>query len=65
MHFMFSETNNGYIELWQNGIRIMEVTGINLPLFNSIQNSLEVGISATQTGCVLLVDDVRLSPVPF
>jgi|JI10StandDraft_1071094.scaffolds.fasta_scaffold191684_3 hypothetical protein len=65
VHFLFSETNNGYIELWQNGIRIMEVTGINLPLFNSIQNSLEVGISATQTGCVLLVDDVRLSPVPF
>lgn len=65
VHFIFSETNTGIIQLWQNGNLIINTTGINLPLFNSIQNSLEVGISASSIGCVLLVDDVRLSPDPF
>lgn len=65
VHFLFSENNTGFIELWQNGIKIIDVSGINLPLFNSIQNSLEVGLSATSEGGVLLVDDIRLSTVPF
>lgn len=65
VHFLFSENNSGLIELWQNGIKIIDVSGINLPLFNSIQNSLEVGLSATSEGGVLLVDDIRLSAVPF
>lgn len=65
VHFLFSENNTGLIELWQNGIKIIDVSGINLPLFNSIQNSLEVGLSATSEGGVLLVDDIRLSTVPF
>ncbi len=65
VHFKFSETNTGIIQLWQNNLLIMDITGINLPLFNSIQNSLEVGASASSIGCVLLVDDIRLSPLPF
>lgn len=65
VHFQFSDTNNGIIELWQDGILLMSHTGINLPLFNSIQNSLEVGISSTSIGCVMLVDDIRLSPEAF
>ena len=65
IHLTFSETATGKIELWQDGVSILNVTGINLPLINSIQNSLEVGISSTPYGCVLLVDDIRLSPEPF
>jgi len=65
VHFQFSETNTGIIELWQDGVLLMSITGINLPLFNSIQNSLEVGVSSTSVGCVLLVDDIRLSPEAF
>jgi hypothetical protein len=65
VHLQFSDTNSGIIQLWQDGEVLLDINGINLPLFNSIQNSLEVGLSASSIGCVLLVDDVRLSPEPF
>lgn len=65
VHFRFSTTEDGVIELWQNNALILSTSGINLPVGNSVQNSLETGVTATNIGCVLLVDDVRLSPEPF
>lgn len=53
------------IELWQDGdLRISE-RGINLPTANSVQNRVEIGVSATSVGSVLLVDNMRISETPF
>lgn len=65
VHLGFSNTDNGVIELWQDGVELISTTGINLPTSNSLQNVLEVGISATQQETVLLMDDLRISDTPF
>lgn len=65
VHLRFSDQADGQLELWQDGVQLISTSGINIPSWNSIQNSLEVGISATQNDCVLLVDDVRLADAPF
>lgn len=65
VHFYLSDEQDGIIEMWQDGNLILSTTGINIPLSISIQNSLELGISATDIGATLLVDDVRLSEFPF
>lgn len=65
VHFRFSTSDTGLIELWQNNVLLMSVNGKNLPNGNSIQTSLEVGATATSDGCVLLIDDIKLSPTSF
>lgn len=65
VHLKYSNTGDGVIELWQDGVKIVSTTGINLPTSNAIQNVLEVGISATITNTVLLVDNLRVSDTPF
>ncbi len=65
VHLQFSSTDNGIIELWQDGEQVVNATGINLPTSNAIQNILEMGISATQEGCELLVDNMRISDTAF
>lgn len=65
VHFRFSTSETGLIELWQDNVLLMSVNGKNLPNGNSIQTSLEVGATATSDGCVLLIDDIKLSPIPF
>ncbi len=64
VHFVFHE-ENGRIELWQDGIRVLDVDAPTLPLSIAIQNNIEVGISATSQACEVFVDDVRLSPLPL
>jgi hypothetical protein len=65
VHFRFSELGDGLIELWQDGQLLLSTTGINLPTSNSVQDDLEVGISASSEGAVMYVDDVRISDKPF
>ena len=65
IHLKFSAANNGLVQLWQNGNLIIDKSGITLPLSNSIQNSLEVGISATSNNSILWVDDIRISDTEF
>ena len=65
LHFKFANDANGAIELWQDGKQVIAVNGINLPTANSIQNSLEVGVTATSVGCVLFMDNIRISASPF
>ncbi|MBK7033178.1 MAG: heparin lyase I family protein [Ignavibacteria bacterium] len=64
VHFVFHE-ENGRIELWQDGVRVLDVDAPTLPLSIAIQNNIEVGITATSQACEVLVDDVRLSPLPL
>jgi len=63
-HVTLSERADGVVELWQDGIKIVDARGQTLPLAHSIYNSLEVGISAHSFGqqpSTLYVDDVSIS----
>lgn len=65
VHLKFSNSDNGVLELWQDGVELISTTGINLPTSNALQNILEVGISASQESTVLLMDDLRISDNAF
>ena len=65
LHFKFDHTSNGLIELWQDDTLLFSVNGKNLPTSNSIQNSLEIGISASSDNGGLYIDDMRISESPF
>lgn len=65
VHFKYSNENDGIIELWQDGIQLISTAGINLPTSNSIQNRVELGVTATPIGCVMLMDEIRISETPF
>lgn len=65
LHIHFAADGNGRYTLWQDGTQVLDVAAQTLPLSISVQNSLEVGISATDEACTLYVDDIRLSDVPF
>lgn len=65
VHLKFNNMAAGIIELWQDGIQVISATGINLPTSNSIQNRVEVGVTATSVGCVLLMDNIKISSLPF
>jgi hypothetical protein len=66
-HVTLSEQDNGVVELWQDGERIVATRGQTLPLKHTIYNILEVGISAHSMGrlpATLYVDDVTLAGHP-
>jgi len=60
-HVKLSELQDGVVELWQDGVKTVEGTGQTLPLADTICNSLEIGISATNVESTLFVDDVEVS----
>jgi hypothetical protein len=67
-HLKLSEKDDGVIELWQNGTKIVDARGQTLPLASSVYNYLEVGITAHSTRpqpATLYVDDVFVSDQPF
>ncbi len=59
-HFFLDETN-GSVSLWVDDQLVVDGVGQTLPLANSILDSVEVGISATQQACVMYLDDVKVS----
>ncbi len=65
VHLKYSNETDGIIEIWQDGVPIISATGINLPTSNSIQNVVEVGVSATPIASVLLLDNLKISETPF
>ncbi len=65
VHLRFSNTQDGILELWQNGEQLIGTTGINLQTSNALQNILEVGISATSDATTLLMDNIRISNSAF
>ncbi len=64
VHLLLDD-DNGYAEIWQDGVKVVEGPIQTLPAANSILNALEVGITATSEAAVLLVDNVRISHDPF
>ena len=65
VHLMLSDTEDGIIEVWQDGTKIINTKGRTLPTQNSILNRLEVGISASSQNAVLYVDDMSISDKPI
>ncbi len=65
VHLSLSNTDNGVLELWQNGEQLIGVRDINLQTSNGLQNSLELGVSATDGATSVLMDNIRLSDSAF
>jgi hypothetical protein len=65
VHLMLSNRDDGIIELWQDGLKILSARGRTLPTHDTIYNMLQVGITATPREATLLVDDVIISNKPF
>lgn len=59
------DDENGIIEVWQDGVQIISTSGPNIHLPFTVQNALEVGISATSESCTLYVDDIHIANQPF
>jgi len=67
-HLTLSQTEDGAIELWQDGHQIVDARGQTLPLEHTIYNSLEVGLSAysrSSRPATLYVDDIQISNEPI
>ncbi|MFZ4766217.1 MAG: heparin lyase I family protein [Roseimicrobium sp.] len=68
LHLKLSEKDDGVIELWQDGQKLIDTRGQTLVLACAIYNSLEIGISAyneTDKPAILYVDDVLVSDQPL
>ncbi len=65
VHIFLTNTVDGRVEIWQDGALILAANGKTLPTYNSIQSSLEVGISASSEATTVLLDDLRISDVAF
>ncbi len=67
-HLRLSEKQDGVIQLWQDGHKIVDTFGQTLPLAHTIYNSLEIGLTAYSTGpqaACLYVDDMTISARPI
>lgn len=63
IHYYLSPTD-GRVEIWQDGIKVLDAQGPTLPFPSAIYNSLEVGISAhhdTSQGSTVYIDDLKVS----
>lgn len=65
LHLKYSNANDGVIALWIDDELVLDTSGITLPTALSVQNILEVGVTATSDGCVMYMDDLRISDVGF
>jgi hypothetical protein len=59
VYFLMNDQEGGKIKVWQDGILIIDAQGRTLPTSNSVQTSLEVGISATAQESVIYMDNIK------
>ncbi len=67
LHLRLSDQPDGLVELWQDGVAIVEGRGQTLPLAGTIYDDLEVGISAHSFGpdlATLFVDELKIATEP-
>ena len=67
-HLKLTEKDDGVIELWQDGTKIIDARGQTLILAKMIYNSFEIGITAhddRSKSAILYVDDVSISDQPI
>lgn len=61
LHVHLSNHENGFMEMWQDGQKILSMHGQTLPLYDTVYNAMLVGITSTNMETVLRVDDVAVS----
>lgn len=59
VYFLMDDREAGKIKIWQNGNLIIDAQGKTLPTYNSVQTSMEVGISATGKESVIYMDNIK------
>ena len=64
VHLLYDE-ENGKIEVWQDGVLIIDATGQNIPVDFWLQDGIEVGISATSSETSMYLDDLRFGREAF
>ena len=65
LHLVLSNHDDGLVEIWQDGKKILSTNGRTLPTHDTIYNAMQVGITATPRETSLYVDDVIVSNKPF
>lgn len=60
VHLLLDE-EQGLVQIWQDGVLVLDQPVATLPASDSLLNALEVGITATDEACELWVDDVEIS----
>ena len=65
VHLKLSEKEDGVVQVWQDGVKIIDAKGQNLPLADTVLNILEVGVSANHNATTLYVDVVVMSDKPI
>lgn len=51
----------GRIEVWQDGVKVLDAMGQTLALPDVVVDRVEVGVTATDGACVVDIDDVRFT----
>ena len=67
-HYYLSDEDDGVIEIWQDGVKIIDEQGQTLPIASTIYNYLEIGITAHNSDSedvTVYVDDMVISDQPI
>ena len=64
VHFLLDE-KDGKLEFWIDDELVVKGTGQTLPLADTVYDSLELGISATNEATILFLDDIQVSKKDF
>lgn len=65
VHLKYDDGSAGMVEVWQDGVQIINAVGVTLPSSNSVQTNIEIGITATSVAADMYVDNIRVSSRPF
>ncbi|MEQ2008949.1 MAG: heparin lyase I family protein [Limisphaerales bacterium] len=68
VHLLLSEHDDGLMEVWQNGTKVLDARGQTLPTAKSAYDRLQIGLTANgnrQHANTLYVDDIVLSSEPI
>ncbi|MCD6049256.1 MAG: hypothetical protein K0Q55_659 [Verrucomicrobia bacterium] len=68
VHMLLSENDKGHMEVWQNGVQVLDAKGKTLPTGRTLYSRLQVGITANgnqKATNTLYLDDIELSNRPL
>lgn len=65
LHLRLSNHDDGLIEMWQDGTRILSMNGQTLPTNDSVYHVMQLGITATPREAAVVADDIAVSNMPL
>ncbi len=68
IHLLLSEGSDGHMQVWQDGVRVLDAMGKTLPRASTVYDRMQVGVTANaRTTCeqTVFIDDVMLSNRPI